>query len=35
MGTGAEFFADIFGEGADVGAGATVDANSKLGVMVV
>lgn len=32
--TGAEFFADVFGEGADVGAGRDMTANSEIWVVV-
>ena len=35
VGASAELFADIFGEGADVGTGTTVDAKGERGVIIV
>lgn len=35
IGAGTEFFADIFGQRSDVGAGATVDSDFKFWVVVI
>ncbi len=35
IGAGAESFADVFGESPDIGAGATMDFDFKLGVFII